>query len=316
VNSLIVALAGWLVSCRGFRGFAIRIVSLTVLLIFALLIAGCGKDAGASIATPKPAKKRATPAATSSSELYNPTSTPYPTLTPAPTSVPTVKPTRVHKVLPTATSAPAPSVPPGRVLSALLQPLNVEPQARLDASVQTSGSVDQIDLYLGSGVPGSSGPITVTLTQGAAGSWSGVLTAPAQPGVYHYTVGLYSGGKRTVIDNNNWNIKVLQASTAAGPLPDNIPLVPPFNWGNPVAASFQADGRTISGSEVVSNTRTDVPASYVARWYTNRLPASGWTIVPSTLPAQGASSFTIVANSASQVCVVQYAAGTVHIFYG
>lgn len=316
MTSFIVALAGWLVSCRGFRGFAIRFVSLTALCLFALLVAGCGKDVGASIATPKPAKKRVTPAPTSSSELYNPTSTPYPTLTAAPTATATVKPTRIHKESPTATSGAAPSVSPARVLSAVVQPLNVEPRARLDASVQTSGSVDQVDLYLGSGVPGTSGPISITLAKGTAGSWSGVLTAPAQPGVYHYTVGLYSGGSRRVIDNNNWNIKVLQASTAAGPLPDNIPLVPPFNWGNPVAASFQADGRTISGSEVVSNTRSDVPASYVARWYTNRLPASGWTIVPSTLPAQGATAFTIVANSGSQVCVVQYAAGTVHIFYG
>jgi hypothetical protein len=142
------------------------------------------------------------------------------------------------------------------------------------------------------------------------------LTAPDRPGYYHYTVGLYSEGRRTVIDNNNWNIKVLEPASAAQPLPDNIPLVPPFNWGNPVAATFSADGRSISGSEVSSDTRAAVTAGYVSQWYTNRLPASGWTIVPSTLPAQGATSFTIVANSASQVCVVQYAAGTVHIFYG
>lgn len=294
-----------------FPGVVIRLVSLTSLCIIALLAAGCGKDAGATITTPKPTRNPATAVPTSLVPVYEPTSTPYPTLTVGPTDEPTVRPTRVH-LIPTSTSPPQ----PGRVLSALVEPLNVEPQARLDATVQTSGSVDRIDLYLGSGAPGTSGPISTTLAQGADGSWSGVLTAPSQPGVYHYTVGLYTGGRRTVVDNNNWNIKVLQSSTAAGPLPDNIPLVPPFNWGNPVPATFQADGRSISGAEVVSNTRTDVTAGYVAQWYSNRLPASGWNIVPSTLPAHGATAFTIVANSGSQVCVVQYAAGTVHIFYG
>jgi hypothetical protein len=198
----------------------------------------------------------------------------------------------------------------------VVQPLNVEPQATLDASVRTSGAVARIEVYLGSGVPGTSGPISATLSQGAPGTWTGTLTAPTQPGYYHFTVGLFTGGRRTVIDNNGWNIRVLQSSSGVQPLPDNIPLVPPFNWGNPVAATFSADGRSINGSEVTSTTRPDVTASYVAQWYSNRLPASGWTIVPSTLPAQGATSFTIVANSGSQVCVVQYAAGTVHIFYG
>jgi hypothetical protein len=296
-------------------GVDIRLVSLISLCIIALLVAGCGKDVGATITTPKPTRKPATAVPTSAGQVFLPTATPYPTLTAAPTVAPTVRPTRARPI-PTSTQPPEPAQQPGRVLSAVVQPLNVDPQARLDASVQTSGSVDRIDVYLGSGVPGASGPISISLTEGAEGSWSGALTAPAQPGVYHYTVGLYTGGRRTVVDNNNWNIRVLQASTAAGPLPDNIPLVPPFNWGNPVPATFQADGRSISGSEVVSNTRTDVTPGYVAKWYINRLPAAGWTVVPSTLPAPGASAFTIVANSGTQVCVVQYAAGTVHIFYG
>jgi hypothetical protein len=197
-----------------------------------------------------------------------------------------------------------------------LEPLNVEPQAALHATVQTSGAVSAVSVTLGSGLPGASSPITISLLEGAAGAWSGSLTAPSAPGIYHYTVAIYSGGRRSMVDNNNWNVKVLEAQGGVQPLPADIPLVPPFNWGNPVAATFSADGRTINGSEVTSSTRTDVTAHYVAQWYTNRLPAAGWTVVPSTIPAPGATSFTMVANSGSRVCVVQYAAGTVHVFYG
>jgi hypothetical protein len=239
-----------------------------------------------------------------------PTVTPYPTATLGPTATATPH-SHATRVVPTVVP-----VEPGRVVSAVVEPLNVEPRARLDASVHTSGSVERIDVYLGSGLPGTSGPMSFTLTRGLSGAWSGSFAAPADPGLYHFTIGLYSGGKRTVIDNNTWNIKVLQPAGAVKPLPDNVPLVPPFNWGNPVAATFSADGRTISGSEVSSDTRPAVTASYVAQWYSNRLPASGWTIVPSTIPAAGATSFTMVANSGSQVCVVEYAAGTVHVFYG
>ncbi len=293
------------------REFAIRLVSLSSLCLIALFISACGKDVGASSATSTPTRKHitATSVPTTAPLYVQPTATAFPTATPGPTDTPTPRPTRVK---PTA----VPPAQPGSVLSAVVQPLNVDPQATLDATVRTSGAVTRIEVYLGSGVPGTSGPISTALTETATGTWSGSFGAPARPGYYHFTVGLFTGGRRTVIDNDNWNIRVLEPSSAAQPLPDNIPLVPPFNWGNPVAATFSADGRSVNGSEVSSTTRPDVTASYVSQWYANRLPASGWTIVPSTLPAQGATSFTIVANSGTQVCVVQYAAGTVHIFYG
>lgn len=302
-----------MLSCRGFGEFTIRFVSLTVLCLVALLVSACGKSSkAAESATPKPTRKAATPVPTTYVQTYLPTATPFPTPTAALTDVPTDEPT----VEPTHARPTITPLQPGRVLSAVLQPLNVEPGARIDATVQTSGSVGRIDVYLGSGAPGSSGPISIALTQGTAGTWSGSLTAPSQSGLYHYTVGLYVAGRRTIVDNNNWNVKVLPSSTAANPLPDNIPLAPPFNWGNPISTTFQANGQTISGSEVVSNTRTDVTESYVAQWYANRLPAAGWTVEPSTIPAKGATSFTMVATSGAQVCVVQYAAGTIHIFYG
>jgi hypothetical protein len=194
-----------------------------------------------------------------------------------------------------------------------MQPLNVDAGATLSVSARTTGPVQRVEVYLGSGLPGSAGPIDVTLS-GAGGSWSGTVPAPQSPGEYHYTVGVYSNGKRSIIDNDGWNIKVLAPVTQAQPLPDDIPLVPPFGWGNPVSASFTANGRSYSGSEITSTTRSDVTASYVAQWYENRLPAAGWTLLTPTVPS-GATSFTMVGTSGTRVCVVQYAAGTVHIFY-
>lgn len=294
------------------RGFTIRFVSLASLCLIALLVSACGKDVGATATTPRLTHKRTPPPVPTTGESFvQATGTPFVTETPQArsTQTPTPQPTRANPTV-------APVEQPGHILSAVLQPLNVEPGAKLYASARTAGLVGRLEVYLGSGVPGTSGPITVGMSETATGTWVGSLSAPAQPGYYHFTLGLYSGGRRTVVDNNNWNIRVLQPSSAAQPLPDNIPLVPPFNWGNPIAATFNAGGHTISGSVVTSSTRADVTASYVAQWYTNRLPASGWSIVPSSVPAPGATSFTIVADSGSQVCVVQYAAGTVHIYYG
>lgn len=99
-------------------------------------------------------------------------------------------------------------------------------------------------------------------------------------------------------------------------MPADVPLAPPFSYGNPSPAIFTAEGRTVNGSEVVSTTRTDVSPSTVAQWYEVHFPRAGWTVDQSTVPPAGATSFTIVATSGSRVCVVSYAASTVHVFYG
>ncbi|HLJ68164.1 MAG TPA: hypothetical protein VKX16_12470 [Chloroflexota bacterium] len=153
--------------------------------------------------------------------------------------------------------------------------------------------------------------------------WTAAVTAPSVPGEYHYTVGLFSaGGHRDVIDNDGWNVLVASGGSGQGsgqpqPLPADVPLVPPFNYSNPVAATFQAEGKTVYGSEVSSNRRPDVPPSAVSQFYAVRLPRAGWTLDQTTIPAAGATAFTLVATSgAVRVCVVQFADGAVHIFYG
>lgn len=182
-------------------------------------------------------------------------------------------------------------------------------------------------MYLGSGSPTGPGPRTIPLSDSGNGTWYGGTTAPSEPGTYHFTVGLYSAsGRRTVIDNNGWNVQVGAVETPTptpAPVttfPSDIPLAPPFSYGNPVAAVFSADGRSIHGVEVVSNARPDVPASAVAQFYENRFPRAGWTVDQTTVPPAGATSFTIVATSAgatgTRVCVVQYSGSTVQIFYG
>lgn len=182
-------------------------------------------------------------------------------------------------------------------------------------------------MYLSSG-PGGGGPITLTLAETSPGTWVGSRAAPLTPGTYHYTVGLYDfSGNRTTADNDNWNVTVTGNSGIGGsnatptsppagpqPLPADIPLAPPFSYGNPVAATFSADGEQIQGSEVVSNSRPDIPGSTVSDFYSVHFPRAGWTI--SSGPGAGASSFTMVATSGNRVCVVQYSGGTVQIFYG
>jgi hypothetical protein len=125
-----------------------------------------------------------------------------------------------------------------------------------------------------------------------------------------------------VVDNDGWNIQVTGSSAptpaAAQSLPATIPLAPPFSYGNPVPAVFSAEGKTVTGSEVVSTTLPNVTPDTVAQFYTTHLPRAGWTVDPSTVPAAGAPSFSIVATSTGDpsVCVVQYSDSTVHIFYG
>jgi hypothetical protein len=182
-------------------------------------------------------------------------------------------------------------------------------------------------MYLGTGSPTGPAPMTIPLSGSGGDTWSGEATAPTESGEYHYTVGLYgASGRRIVLDNDAWNVQVGAAETPTptpAPVttfPSDIPLAPPFSYGNPVPAVFSADGQSIHGVEVVSNSRPDVAPSAVAQFYEDRLPRAGWTVDQSTVPPAGATSFTMVATSAgatgTRYCVVQYSGSTVQIFYG
>jgi hypothetical protein len=310
-----------------------RHVSLFVVAVCTLLLAGCGISAGASSPTKVAAR---VPTSTPVASGPTPTSIPQaaPTATAAatpdttPTTSPTATPARVARstatpALPTATAAPV-SVSP-KLVFVSVHPLSVATGGTLTVSIQTAGAVQRAELYLGSGAPSAPSPSTFPLTQGPPGKWTGSGTAPAEGGTYHFTVGLYNAaGRRFLEDNDAWNVQVLGGAGSTGangtgsgvkPLFADIPLAPPFSYGNPVEAVFNAGGRTINGSEVMSNTRTDVSASVVAQYYSVHFPRSGWSTAGASVPA-GATSFSMTATSGSRVCIVQFAAGTVHIFYG
>lgn len=288
-----------------------RITGLGVCLC--LLLAGCGGKAGASPAhTPTPSKPSPTSTPPPVSNISTSTPIPQPTDTLTPTPAPS--PTRTPR--PRPTSRPLIAAP--RVLSADVSPVSAAPGGSLRMTVETTGSASKIELYLSSG-PGGAGPLTYTLTQTTPGTWAGSGAAPAAPGRYHYSVGVYDqAGTRTIADNDGWNIQVGPAApTGPQPLPGNIPLAPPFSYGNPVVARFTAEGKQVDGSAVVSNLRPDVSAAVVAQYYVVHLPRAGWTIDTGGIPPAGATAFSITATSGpSQVCVIQFTAGTVEIFYG
>ena len=241
---------------------------------------------------------------------------------------PTSTPVRATRSTPTpvpATATPVQGSTAPKLVFVSVHPLTVAAGGSLSISVQTAGDTQRAELYLGSGAPNAPSPATYPLGQSSPGKWSGSGIAPTVGGTYHFTVGLYDpSGHRFLEDNDAWNV-VVQGGTAPAvpgatsssvkPLFGDIPLAPPFSYGNPVEAVFNADGRTVNGSEVTSNTRTDVPASVVAQYYSIHFPRSGWTTSGATVPA-GATSFSMTATSGSRVCIVQFAAGTVHIFYG
>jgi hypothetical protein len=309
-----------------------RHLYLCVVSLCALLLAGCGNKAGAPAPT-KVAARVATSTPTKSAELA-PTSepvaaptaastpTPAVTATPAPKSTPTRSARSTPTVAAPTATAPAVTEAPTLVFVSV-RPLSVAASGTLTLSVKTAGRVQRAELYLGSGAPNAPSPSTFPLAQSSQGVWSGTGTAPSVGGTYHFTVGLYSAaGRRFLEDNDAWNVQVHGGSTGANgtgnsikPLFADIPLSPPFSYGNPVQAVFNANGRTVNGSEVFSNTRTDVSASTVAQFYSVHFPRSGWTTAGVTVPA-GATSFSLSAISGSRVCVVQFSAGTVHIFYG
>jgi hypothetical protein len=164
----------------------------------------------------------------------------------------------------------------------------------------------------------------VTLTESPPGTWTADFAAPTQAGEYHFSVGLFNArGVRRIADNDGWNVRVTgtpTATPAAQTIPSDIPLSPPFSYGPPQAAVFSAEGTSVSGSQIASNSRPDVAAADVLRFYETRFPRAGWTIDASTVPSNAAGAFSLTATapgtSGTRVCVVQYAAGVVHIFYG
>lgn len=215
--------------------------------------------------------------------------------------------------------------------SALVKPASVAPGGSLSLSVVTTGSPRRVQLYIGSGSPTGPAPVTYDLTPAGGGTWSATATAPSQPGQYQYSVGIFNAaGRRNVIGNDGWNLLVTGGSSAAPPtsgpssgaqpLYADIPLAPPFSYGNPQPAVFTGAGQTITGSEVVSTRDPSTSATAVGQFYQVHLPRAGWTVDPSTLPAPGATSFSISATSGSgsgmRICIIQYSDFTVHIFYG
>lgn len=308
-----------------------RHVSLFVIATCTLLLAGCGGKAGASTPTKVAAKVPTSTSTAGATPTSLPVAAPTATSTPKPATTPTAPPTATptHAVrsvptpVPTATT-PALSAAPTLVFVSV-HPLTVPAGGTLTVAVQTAGVAQRAELYLGSGAPSAPSPSTFPLAQAAPGKWSGSGSAPTVAGTYHFTVGLYNAsGRRFLEDNDAWNVQVQGGAAPSGtngttsgvkPLFADIPLSPPFSYGNPVEAVFNANGRTVNGSEVVSNTRTDVSASVVAQYYSIHFPRSGWSTSGVSVPA-GATSFSLSATSGSRVCIVQFAAGTVHIFYG
>lgn len=217
---------------------------------------------------------------------------------------------------------PTPTTPaPPAVTAASLRPQTADPGGNLQVTVTTSGSPTKVQLYIGSGAPNAPAPAAYSLTQTGTDTWTGAITAPSVSGQYQYSIGLFdASGRRHVVANDGWNLMVTgPAPTAvpqAQPLYADIPLAPPFSYGNPTSAVFSAEGRQVTGSEIVSTRRPDVTATSVAQYYSVHFPRSGWSIDPSTVPAAGATSFTMVATSGNRVCVVQFADFTVSIFYG
>jgi hypothetical protein len=279
-----------------------------------LVLAGCGGSAGAAptgkaVHHPTPTSTVALPTV-----VVN-TSTPLPTATATAT---VAAPTPTSTAVPaTATSQPVAAAP--QVVSAAVTPGTVTAGATVHAQVQVRGRARRVELYLSSG-PGGAGPVTMTLDPLGGGAWASSGTAPSSAGTYHYSVGLYDlTGKRTVADDDAWNITVTGSTQPSGPqpLPADVPLAPPFSYGNPQPAVFSAEGHSVSGSEVVSNSRPEVGAAVVAQWYETHFPRAGWTVDQSTVPGAGATSFSIVATTGgNRVCVASYSGGVVQVFYG
>jgi len=298
----------------------------------AIALSGCGAAGNAS---PAPTRDRTHVAQTTAPTVVSnlaptvppgATSAPTPAPVTATSIVATVRPTNTA-IAGTSTPAPATSRPvavAAQLIAASIRPSALAPGESFTATVQTRGTVRAVDLYLGSGSPTAPAPVTYTMTETAAGSWVASGTAPAVVGQYHYTVAVYDAQRNRLFkDSDGWNIQVgapagsgTENPGIAQALPADVPLVPPFSYGNPVPAVFSAAGRSVNGSEISSGIRFDVPPAAVASFYESHLPRSGWSVDTGGAPAAGAASFTIVGTKTGRAVVVSYGSGSVHIFYG
>jgi hypothetical protein len=158
------------------------------------------------------------------------------------------------------------------------------------------------------------------MTQTSDGHWSASITAPVAGGEYTFSLGLFdTAGRRNVVSANSWLLNIRSAKptvAAVQPLPANIPLAPGFSYGNPQSAVFTGAGKVIQGAEVTSTSNPSADGSALGQYFDTHLARAGWAIDPSTIPPAGATSWSITATSGSLVTVVQYGAGTIHIFYG
>lgn len=273
-------------------------------------IAGCGAAGAQPVTRPH---KQVKPTATALSGVSTVPTADTPS---TPTITPTARPTTTRASV-TPTPKPVVVLAP-TVLSATVRPGTVAPGGALHMTVTTGGSVSRVELYLGTVGPEAPAPITYVLVLSSPGVWSATGTAPSAAGTYTYSVGVFGrSGRRSLVNRGAWTIVVGgQGPAQAQPIPDDLVLIPPFSYGNPAPATFTAEGRTVHGSEVVSDARPDIKPSTVAQLYTQRLPRAGWTVAPGTIPAAGATSFTIVATQGTQVTVVEYSAAVLHVFYG
>lgn len=300
------------------RGSIIQPAHLVLACCVLLLLTGCGSKAGAT--APRHITRTARP------QVSNPNPAPTATDVSLPTPAPTLAVTPTAAPSPTAASTPTAVAAPA-VTAASIQPRTASPGQTIQVTVTTVGTPSRIQLYIGSGAPNAPAPVAYSLVRSAAGTWTGTVPAPNVPGQYQYSVGIFDGtGTRHVAANDGWNLLVdgptsaaaapTAATSQAQPLYADIPLAPPFSYGNPVPAVFSAVGQQVTGSEIISTRRPDVSPSAVAQFYTIHFPRSGWTVDPSTIPAPGATSFTMVATSGNRVCVVQYQDFTIDLFYG
>lgn len=288
-----------------------------------LAITGCGGKT--AIAPPPTARPHHHAKATPTAGALPTTTVAVPTVTASPAATPKPSPAIRATATPRPQATHVASVSKPSLVSVAMQPASVAAGAALTASATTHGDVGRVVLYLSTG-PGGAPPITYSLSESSPGSWSASGAAPTQPGTYRYAVGLFDrAGNRTILDADSWLVTVNGgagsgsggSTSAVKSLPDNVPLSPPFSYGNPVAAVFSAEGKTINGSEVSSDVRTDVGGSYVAQYYEVHFPRAGWVVDSSTVPPAGApGAFSIVATSGKQVCVAEYVSSSVRVFYG
>jgi hypothetical protein len=285
--------------------------------VCSLSLSGCGGNAGASN-PPTPRPTHVPPTATPFPDI--PTSTPAPppaTDTPAPTA--TTSPTPSPTANPTATRTLSGVAP--KVVSAGVTPTAAHPGATVTFNVTTLGDAQRVQLNLTAGPGSQSGPFTYSLTQTSDGQWSATVSAPIGGGTYYFNVAIFdSKGHRTIAESSAWmltvNAPTPTPSAGASPLPTNMPLAPGFSYGNPEAAVFTGEGHVIQGSEVTSTTDTSASGGQLGQYFVTRLQRAGWTVDESTAPAAGAATWSIAATSGNIVTVVQFAAGTLHIFYG